>query len=148
MLTLVRVGEDWPDDIDILADKAAAEGYQHIARLKREWQDGSERFVADGCVLLLGYAPDSDLVPRPAAMGGVTRDPVLLHLLRMRRFYVDPEFRRCGYGRTLATALIQEAQAISPILTVHATEDQARFFWESLGFAPVDGLNHTHELRR
>jgi GNAT superfamily N-acetyltransferase len=148
MLTLVRVCDDWPDDIDILAEAAVAECYQHVARLKREWEDGSERFLADGCVLLMGYASGADGLPRPAAVGGLTRDPVLPSLLRMRRFYVAPEFRRFGHGRTLATALIQEAQAVSPVLTVHTTENQARAFWESLGFTPVDGSNHTHELRR
>jgi GNAT superfamily N-acetyltransferase len=146
MLTLVRVCDDWPDDIDILAETAAAEGYQHIARLKREWQDGSERFVTDGCVLLMGYASGADGLPRPAAVGGLTRDPVLPSLLRMRRFYVAPEFRHLGYGRSLATALIQEAQAGRTVLTVHTTNNQARVFCESLGFTPVDGPNHTHEL--
>jgi GNAT superfamily N-acetyltransferase len=144
--TFVRMADELPADLDDLAEAAEAEGYNHIHRLLADWRDGKERFTSDGCLLLAAYASDGHAPPQAVAIGGVTRDPFLQDALRLRRFYVRPEVRRQGLGASLATALIQEASATGKAIVVHAGDERAAKFWESLGFSQVHGANHTHDL--
>lgn len=132
-----------PDGFAVLADEATAEGFRHMQRLADEWQSGALRFSAPG-ERLLAAAIGGDL----AAIGGISRDPVVGDALRMRRFYVRAHFRRRGIARDLARVLIdQVADAARPI-TVAAGTKEAPAFWESLGFAPDARDGHTHVLRR
>jgi GNAT superfamily N-acetyltransferase len=142
----VRIMDELPASLDDLANAAETEGYSHIQRLLADWRDGKERFTSDGCLLLAAIASDGEAQPRAAAIGGVTRDPFLENTLRLRRFYVGPDVRRQGLGVSLASALIQEASATGKAIVVHAGDERAAKFWESLGFSRVLNKNHTHEL--
>ena len=146
-LTLVRVIDDLPEGIDALALQAQTEGYGHIGRLVAEWRQGIERFTAEGCVLLASYAPNAAAVPEIAAIGGLTTDidPVS-NALRVRRFYVAPGHRRRGFGRALATALLQQASETDRPLVLHAGDAGAAAFWESMGLQPVEAEHHSHRL--
>jgi GNAT superfamily N-acetyltransferase len=144
VLTLVRVTDEWPEALDALISVAETEGYHHLTRLRLEWQNGTERFTSDGCVLLTGYVPTYTGIPALAAVGGVTRDPIIQDALRMRRFYVSPYNRRSGLGTHLAAALMHEALATKAPLTLHTTEARAIKFWENLGFVRLEGENPTH----
>jgi GNAT superfamily N-acetyltransferase len=68
----------------------------------------------------------------------------------MRRFYIRPAMRGRGIGRMLALALLDQARSCCSIVTVHAGNDAAARFWESLGFQPHgrDGHSHLLELHR
>jgi GNAT superfamily N-acetyltransferase len=147
MLTLVRISEELPEHIELLAQQARSEGYNHIERLVSEWRQGIERFNADGCVLIYGIVSDGFRQPKIVGIGGLTRnfDPSN-DSLRMRRFFVAPEHRRKGYGRIIASALIQEAVAAGHRVVLHAGDDRAARFWESVGFAPEVSEHHTHRL--
>jgi GNAT superfamily N-acetyltransferase len=60
-----------------------------------------------------------------AGIGGLTIDPVIPAVLRMRRFYVRPAFRRRGVGRRLAAALL--ARAGGRAITVNACPESFPF---------------------
>jgi GNAT superfamily N-acetyltransferase len=80
-----------------------------------------------------------------AGIGGLTIEPVVPGALRMRRFYVRPRFRRCGVGRKLATALLEQAGRTGRLVTVNAAAGSI-LFWEALGFEPDMREGHTHVL--
>jgi GNAT superfamily N-acetyltransferase len=61
------------------------------------------RFDQPGEALVAAYSDEA-----LAAIGGITIDPVVPNMLRMRRFYVRPAFRRTGIGREIAQALPQD----------------------------------------
>jgi GNAT superfamily N-acetyltransferase len=65
--------------------------------------------------------------------------------MRMRRFYVRPEFRRGGIGRTLALTLRDRALARGRSITLNASRESVAF-WEALGFIPDTRDGHTHLL--
>jgi GNAT superfamily N-acetyltransferase len=67
---------------------------------------------------------------------------------RLRHFYVHPDWRRGGVGRTLAGALAQQGLALAPTITLRATHDVSRAFWEAMGFSRVTHPTRSHELRR
>lgn len=141
MIQLVRIEDGLPDGFEALRLEADREGHNNMSRLAAERSAGEPFFVA----LLAAYV-GGELV----GIGGLTAEPEPSDepALRMRRFYVRPAARRGGIGRTLASALIQEALDQAPLITVHAGDAAAARFWEAQGFTPVEGLAWSHELRR
>ncbi|NKM25959.1 GNAT family N-acetyltransferase [Rhizobium laguerreae] len=136
-----RIRDRLPQEIADLESEARREGYRHVARLIDEWSTGAVRFDRDGERLLGAYADDA-LV----GIGGITVDPVMSGALRMRRFYIRPAMRGRGIGRMLALALLDHARSFCTVVTVHAGNDTAAKFWESLGFQPYGRDGHTHQL--
>lgn len=142
MTTEIRLLRDrLPEEIADLASEARREGHLHITRLIDEWSAGDIRFERDGERLLGAYV-DEVL----AGIGGMTVETAISGALRMRRFYVRPEMRGRGIGRMLALALLDYACSFCTIVTVHAGNDGAAKFWESLGFQPNGRDGHTHRL--
>jgi GNAT superfamily N-acetyltransferase len=132
-LTVVHLGqarEELPVGFETLRAEARAEGYAFVERLANDWASRAIRFDREGEALLAAYADDE-----LAAVGGLTIDPALPGTLRMRRFYVREQFRRCGIGRRLAKALLERAAAAGRPVTVNAGQGSAPF-WQSLGFIP------------
>ncbi|MBB4291857.1 GNAT superfamily N-acetyltransferase [Rhizobium leguminosarum] len=130
-----------PREIADLESAARQEGYRHITRLVDEWAAGDIRFERDGERLLSAYVGEA-----LAGIGGMTVQGAMSGALRMRRFYISPAMRRRGIGRMLAPALLEHARSSCSIVTVHAGNDGAAKFWESLGF-PANGRDgHTHRL--
>ncbi|MBY5837485.1 GNAT family N-acetyltransferase [Rhizobium leguminosarum] len=133
---------DWlPQEIADLESEARREGHRHVSRLIDEWSIGDNRFQRDGERLLGAYA-DGEL----AGIGGMTAETAMSGALRMRRFYIRPAMRGRGIGRMLALALLEHARSCCGIVTVHAGNDGAVRFWESLGFQPHGRDGHTHLL--
>jgi GNAT superfamily N-acetyltransferase len=130
-----------PQEIADLESEARQEGYRHIARLIDEWSTGAVRFDRDGERLLGAYA-DEVL----AGIGGMTVETAMSGVLRMRRFYISPAMRGRGIGRMLAMALLDHASSFCTVVTVHAGNDGAARFWESLGFQPHGRDGHSHLL--
>jgi GNAT superfamily N-acetyltransferase len=144
MIQIVRVTDALPDGLDALRVASRAEGFRHIDRLAEDWASGACRFEQDGEALFAAFA-DGEL----AGIGGVTRDPDDPAIMRARRVYVLPHFRGAGAGRALAGAIIEQAFAAAPRISVN-TGDRAdsAAFWEHLGFARVEILGITHTLAR
>ncbi|QIO49928.1 GNAT family N-acetyltransferase [Rhizobium leguminosarum bv. trifolii] len=136
-----RLRDRLPQEIADLESEARREGYRHVARLIDEWSIGDNRFERDGERLLGAYVDDA-LV----GIGGMTVDAAMSAALRMRRFYIRPAMRGRGIGRMLALALLDHARPCCGVVTVHAGNDAAARFWESLGFQPHGRDGHTHLL--
>jgi GNAT superfamily N-acetyltransferase len=141
MIQLVRIEDGLPDGFEALRLEADREGHNNMSRLAAERSAGEPFFIA----LLAAYA-GGEL----AGVGGLTAEPAPTAepALRMRRLYVRPASRREGVGRTLASALIQEAFDQTDLVTVHAGDEAAARFWEAQGFLPVVDRPWSHELRR
>jgi len=134
---------DLPQGLDALRADARAESFKHIDRLFEEWASGENRFEKDDELLLVAFA-DTEL----AAIGGITQDPTLKRTLRMRRFYVRPQFRRKGIGRKLADALLSDPRERGLKVVVNSgPAKEAPAFWESVGFVPDARDGHSHVLR-
>jgi GNAT superfamily N-acetyltransferase len=141
-MEIIRIEGELPADIATLAPFAAAEGIGIIDTLIAEWASGENRFTGPGEMLYIARV-DGCL----AGTGGLTHDYNFPDALRMRRFYVHPDFRRHGVARALAECVIGEARAHATWLTCHTGTDSGRRFWERMGFVPVGLDTHTHEAR-
>ncbi len=130
-----------PAGFDALREEARGEGFRHLERLAGEWISGTTRFERDGEALLA--ASSNGML---AGIGGLTIDPVVPGALRMRRFYIRPNFRRRGVGRRLVAALLADTGSRRPV-TVNANPASVAF-WESIGFRPDRRDGHTHRLDR
>src|SRR5215831_8861546 len=110
--------------------QARAEGHLFLERLAADWEAHTMRFNREGEALLTARVTGV-----LAGIGGLTIEPVVPGALRMRRFYVKPQFRRHGIGCKLAAVLLERACSSSRLVTVNPAP--ASFtFWESLGFVP------------
>lgn len=133
-----------PDGLDALASAATAEGIRIVSTVVARWRDGTERFDGPGERLLVAV----DDAGRVVGIGGISACPTVAGALRVRRFYVDPGWRRAGVGRALAEAVIEHALAHVDLLTCNARASAAApVFWERMGFEPVDRDGITHVRR-
>ena len=133
-----------PESFEVLAEAARAEGYSFLDRLNARWHD--DAYLDDADASLFGAFDVGDLI----AIGAQTfdeYDPSPDHR-RIRHFYVHPDVRRTGVGRALASALIQQAFQLAPLLHLRATHDQSRAFWDVMGFERVDRPDRSHRLVR
>ena len=138
---LERVVGELPTGFETLRAEARAEGHRNLDRLAADWASGAIRFERPGEALLVAYVGDG-----LAGVGGLTVDPAATGALRMRRFYVRKQFRRCGIGRRLAGALLERAVEGDRPVTVNAATGSVTF-WEALGFVPDERDGHTHKRR-
>lgn len=136
-------GDLLPDGLGPLAERARAEGIGIVARVVERWRDGTEVYGRPGESLLVAVVEPG----RAVAIGGMTVCPTVAGALRVRRFYVDPEWRRGGLARAVAIRLLDDAAAHTSTITCNAgASDAAVPFWESMGFEPFDGPGITHRL--
>ncbi|EJL24170.1 putative P-loop ATPase fused to an acetyltransferase [Caulobacter sp. AP07] len=145
MIQLIRIIDDLPDGFPALLADAAKEGVRNMALLAQGWAGGDQCFDGDGEALLGAL-----LAGALAGVGGLSIESDATEpALRVRRFYVRPDFRRQGVARTLASALIQEGLDQVDLLTVNAAASPAAApFWETQGFSPDATGPWTHVLRR
>ena len=134
-----------PAGIDALATASRAEGIRNISLLVEQWQSGAQRFDQHNAALFAAFR-DGEL----AGIGGITReDGIDEPAMRVRRFYVLPQFRRSGIATALAKACMAHGLRICPILTCNAqASDAAGVFWEAMGFEAVELPTITHVFRR
>ncbi len=134
-----------PDGLEPLAAEARAEGIHIVDRVVTNWRDQTERYDRPGELLLAAVSGSG----RPVGVGGLTVCPTVAGALRVRRFYVSPDWRRRGLARDLAARVLDGAVLHTELVTCNAgASDAAVPFWESLGFEPVDLPGITHQLRR
>ena len=110
-----------------------------MERLATDWSTGTNRFDRVGEALFAVFAGDV-----LAGIGGMTIESADPAALRMRRFYVRPAYRRHGFGRAIAEALMTQARHATNRLVLNAPTAQAVRFWLSLGFVPDRRDGHTH----
>ena len=141
---IVRIRTELPPGMAKLSAAAAAEGVRNVGLLTAAWTDKTERFEHDGAAL---YGAFSSAVL--LGVGGVTREAGLQEpAMRMRRFYILPEWRRLGVGRALAVAAMKRGLEDAGLLTCNAKATPlAAPFWEALGFRRVDRAGFTHLYR-
>lgn len=127
-----------PSDFGALRDLSVREGFGMLPRLERQWAEG-KRFQRPGELLLGGFM-EGHLV----AIGGLTQTQHA-YIMRVRRVYVHPEFRRQGLGDRLMQALIRHAESL-PVreLELFTDTEVGAQFYESLGFVPVAEEGTTH----
>ncbi|MDW3096986.1 MAG: GNAT family N-acetyltransferase [Alphaproteobacteria bacterium] len=134
-----------PAGIDTLATASRAEGIRNLSTLVDQWQSGAQRFDQNNAALFAAFR-DGEL----AGIGGITREDGLDEpAMRVRRFYVLPQFRRSGIATALAKACMAHGLRICPTLTCNAqASDAAGVFWEAMGFKAVELPTITHVFRR
>jgi GNAT superfamily N-acetyltransferase len=117
---------------------AKADGHGHLTRLAAELAKSPAIFHA-----IIACCLDGKL----AGIGAITDEPALTSqpTWRIRRLYVHRKYRRRGVARAIAEALLQEAAGKVSAVTVHAGNDDAVQFWETIGFRPVVGRAWSHE---
>lgn len=132
----------WPE-LAPLARASEREGFRFLARLRREFDDGTNRFDAPG-EALLGCRRGAELV----AVGGLNRDPWSAEPRagRLRHLYVSPASRGSGVGRVLVDALAAAARPHFGVLLLRTDTPAAARFYEALGFAPVASPHATHRM--
>lgn len=125
-----------------LKSAATIEGIAVVSTVMSNWTDGSQQFDSDGESLRIALDQNGTGV----GVGGISRCPHVEGALRMRRFYIHPEWRRCGVARALAESLIESSLGHADLLTCNAQASLAAPpFWESLGFVATEtpGITHT-----
>lgn len=134
-----------PDDIPELATKARKEGFAYLDRLIKDFEAGKNTFAKTGEAL---YEVRENT--RLIAVGGLNIDPYASGAAvgRVRRFYVDPDYRRRGVG----TLLIQEiehfaAKSFSELRLLTDTARGAQFYAQ-LGYQKVVGREHVSHFKK
>ncbi|WP_245903212.1 GNAT family N-acetyltransferase [Humitalea rosea] len=132
-----------PDDLDILANAARAEGFRALDVLAEEFASGTNRFDGPGEALFGAYR-DGALV----GIGGVCGDPYAPGAARVRRLYVAKAARGQGIGRALLAAMVARAAPHFPLLRVRAPEDAAGFYLATgfVALADPRGASHAKPL--
>ncbi|MET0395751.1 MAG: GNAT family N-acetyltransferase [Longimicrobiaceae bacterium] len=132
----------WPE-LAPLVKQSEREGFRFLARLRREFDEGANRFDAPG-ETLLGCRRGAELV----AVGGLNRDPWSPEPRagRLRHLYVGPASRRCGVGRMLVDALVAAARPHFGVLLLRTDTPAAARCYEALGFAAVASPHATHRM--
>jgi GNAT superfamily N-acetyltransferase len=127
-----------------LVELADAEGIRNVGTLVDRWVNGQETYNQPGEAILAAVSNTGEVL----GIGGIARCPTVPGALRVRRFYVHPNWRRRGIAKMLATALVTDgALSVSTITCNAAASDASGPFWEAMGFKPVDIWGITHFLR-
>ncbi|MCP3934929.1 MAG: GNAT family N-acetyltransferase [Actinomycetia bacterium] len=134
-----------PQGLVGLAVTAEAEGIRIVTAVIDGWRNGTQRYELPGECLLAA----TDRTGSAVGIGGLSRCPHVAGAYRVRRFYVDPQWRHHGVARTLAKQLIDLGFDHSDTLTCNAgASDAAVPFWETMGFVPSGRAEITHTRTR
>ena len=128
-----------------LNDFAKSENIQVVSKLISSWSDSKSFFGDRGEGLWIARTTESGEV---IGVGGITICPTLPECRRVRRFYISPQWRRCGVATALANQCIERAKSAGVLtVTCHAAASAlAPRFWESIGFEPVADSDITHVM--
>ena len=132
-------------DLLRLNDFAKSENIQVVSKLISSWSDNKSFFGERGEGLWIARTTESGEV---IGVGGITICPTLPECRRVRRFYISPQWRRCGVATALANQCIERAKSAGVLtVTCHAAASaMAPRFWESIGFEPVEDSDITHVM--
>ncbi|CAM4335864.1 GNAT family N-acetyltransferase [Acinetobacter pragensis] len=133
----IRQAEQLPKQIENLAALANQEGYAFIQRLIEEFQSGKNRFDQTGECLLMAYDGNS-LV----GCGGLNQQwgdaGVEERIGRVRRFYVHPQYRQHGVGKTLLLELEKLAKPYYSALCLNTDQKGAAHFYQKHNYVFVE----------
>jgi len=120
-------------DLNRLLKQSKEEGFRFVERLVNDYKNGSNTFNHFGESLFGVFNEVDELV----AIGGLNKDPFSndQNIGRLRRFYVDKEYRRNGIGSCLVNKLIGEAKRYYKILVLHTDTEEADKFYTFIGFS-------------
>lgn len=141
---VIRRIDALPDDLDQLVRTADGESFSFVARLRRDWLAGANRFDLAGEALFEARAGGA-LV----GIGGLNRDPYAGddEVGRVRHVYVLPAARGSGLGRRLVKAVVDAARETFRVLRLRTTTEAGDRFYRALGFEPTEGeADATHRL--
>jgi GNAT superfamily N-acetyltransferase len=132
-----------PNELDGLVIRSLEEGFKFVQRLRDQYESGINRFDQHGEALLL--ARDASNV---IAVIGLNIDPGgRPDVMRVRRFYVLPEYRRQGLGQKMLLEVIELARAArAEVLELHTDNPHAARFYERNGFQALNSSNFTHRF--
>ncbi len=139
-----------PDGInsaDGLEAMAVDEGVRNVSHLLSAWASGEERYDRSGEQLLVAIDKATQTV---VGIGGLSLCPDVESALRVRRFYVAPNYRRRGVARALAQQLIDHGLQHTATLSCNARASAAaKPFWESMGFqqTTIAGITHIYSAK-
>jgi len=130
------------DALGPLLEQSLAEGHGMVAKLRKHWRSGAQRFDADG-EAMYGAFSGPDLVGICGrAIDPYRKDP---SVARVQRLYVLPSWRGKGVGRALVGRVLGDGAGRFATVTVRAPDRHAGRFYEALGFLPVaESANETH----
>ncbi len=145
-MTVITQIATLPKDLPELALTAKKEGFKFLDRLVEDFATGKNRFDKTG-ETLFEVRDEGRLV----AVGGLNIDPYTSNgtVGRVRRLYVDPDYRRDGIGTILMEAI--ERVARISFSELHLRTDTARGaqFYSRLGYKAVshhEQVSHTKML--
>jgi GrpB-like predicted nucleotidyltransferase (UPF0157 family) len=126
----------------LLADDERA-GTRFVRRLVDEWASGANRFDRSG-EALFGAWVGEELV----GVCGLNIDPYVEtgRVGRVRRLYVHTASRRLGVGRGLVLEVIAAARGRFDSLRLRTANPAAARLYETIGFRPSGGTDHTHVM--
>jgi GNAT superfamily N-acetyltransferase len=132
-------------DLLRLNDLAKSENINVVSKLISSWSVSKAFFGDRGEGLWIARTTESGEV---IGVGGITICPTLPGCRRVRRFYISPQWRRCGVATALANQCIERAKSAGVLtVTCHAAASaMAPRFWESIGFEPVEDSDITHVM--
>ena len=138
---VVRELSALPDGFAALVRASEAEGYRFLTRMLVAWEDGSNRFSADGEALLGAFAGDE-----PTGVCGLNVDPYAADagVGRLRHLYVPAPWRRRGVGARLVTRCLARAEGRFDAVRLRVPDAAAARFYEALGFRTIDAADATH----
>ena len=128
---------------DRLLHESLADGHRMPLRFVENWRSGSNRFNRPG-EIIVGLWDDQALI----GICGRNVDPYDIHPRagRVRHLYVGQSARGRGAGRSMIGAILDGASDHFDYLNTNAP-DTAFAFYERLGFARLDGVDHvTHRI--
>lgn len=141
---MVRIQNENPIPLEKLApliEASQAEGHQFLARLRCEYQDGTNNFQKPGEAFFFAYDGDQLIGTAGLNQDPFENDP---QIGRLRRVYVLPSHRKKGIARQL----VQTVLDYNTFPTVHLrSTPEANRLYESLGFQPTGLENPTHRLQ-
>jgi len=119
-------------DLNILIKQSKEEGFRIGERLVDDYKNGTNTFNNFGEALFCVFNNNGEIV----AFGGLNRDPFSNkpYIGRVRRFYVNEEYRRKGIGSLLLKNIINEAKKYYRILVLRTNTKQGDSFYTSYGF--------------
>jgi GNAT superfamily N-acetyltransferase len=130
-------------ELDLLVEEATSAGFPFMETLRREWDDGTNRFDLPGEAYLGVW-----LAGKLVAAGGINRDPYTddPQTGRVRHVYVLSDYRRSGVGQILLAEIVSLAGQDFKALRLRTRTSEGAAFYEAIGFAVADEPAATHVL--
>jgi GNAT superfamily N-acetyltransferase len=143
-IAIARLEQMPSDCLAELVAESEAGGFRFLRRLVEDWVAGRNKFDGPDEVFFAALHGS-----RIIGVCGLNADPYVAEpgVGRIRRLYVQADYRRSGVGRQLMQAVVTAARGRFRLLRVRTGDEMAARFYEALGFqAAVAGPDCSHVL--